>query len=130
MPGWLGWMLGYAVAIWGSDAVNALLEPWLNNASQRVQDVAAAIRVLIPLALALAIGFWLRVWWWVVAPMVVLALPMLAFSLAGYQKRTAAQRRQAYAGVTIGLGVTLLNAGAAAFAAAVGVMLGRVWPGG
>ena len=33
MPGWLGWTIGYAVVIWGIDAANALLEPWLNDAS-------------------------------------------------------------------------------------------------
>jgi len=60
MLGWLGWTIGYAVIIWGIDATYAVLEPRLNNANHRAQDVAAGVRFVIPLGLAFLIGLRLR----------------------------------------------------------------------
>jgi hypothetical protein len=54
---WLGWTIVYAVVIWGIDAAYSLLEPWLNNTNRRAQNIAAAVRFLIPVGLALLIGF-------------------------------------------------------------------------
>jgi hypothetical protein len=56
MLGWLGWTIVYAVVIWGIDAAYDLLEPRLNNAYRRSQDLAAWVRFLIPLGLAFLIG--------------------------------------------------------------------------
>jgi hypothetical protein len=61
MLGWLGWTIVYAVVIWGIDAAYGLLEPWLNNAYRRSQDLAAWVRFLIPLGLAFLIGLQLPV---------------------------------------------------------------------
>jgi hypothetical protein len=61
MLGWLGWTIVYAVVIWGIDAAYGLLEPWLNNTNRRAQDIAAAVRFVIPVGLALLIGLRLPV---------------------------------------------------------------------
>jgi hypothetical protein len=61
MLGWLGWTIVYAVVIWGIDSAYGLLELWLNNATRRAQEIAAAGRFLIPLGFAFLIGLQLPV---------------------------------------------------------------------
>ena len=130
MLGWLGWTIGYAVAIWGIHTAYALLEPWLNNANHRAQDVAAGLRFVIPLGLAFLIGFRLRTWWWVVSPFLVIVVTMLAFSVVDYLRRPPAQRQQAAVGLIVAIGATVLDAGTATLAAVGGVVAGRWWHGG
>ena len=130
MPGWLGWTVGYALVVWGVDALLALLEPWLKKAPRRAQDIAEGVRVLIPVGLAFLIGFWLRSWWWVLSPFVATLVTMLTFSLVDYLRLPQAKRQQAAAGLIIGIGVTTFEAGLAALGALAGVAIGRWWPGG
>jgi hypothetical protein len=128
--GWLGWTIGYAVAIWGIDAAFALLERRRNNANRRVQEVAAWLRFVLPPGLALLIGFWLRTWWWVLRPFLVMAVTMLAFSVVDYLRRPPTQRQQAAVGLIVAIGATALDAGVATLAAIGGVVAGRWWHGG
>jgi lipopolysaccharide export LptBFGC system permease protein LptF len=108
----------------------ALLEPWLNNADRRAQDVAAGARLVIPLGLAFLIGFWLRTWWWTLSPFLVIVVTMLAFSVADYLRRSPSQRQQVAAGLIVAIAATELDAGAATLAAIVGLVVGRWWHGG
>ena len=130
MVGWLGWTVGYAVVIWGIDTAYGLLGPWLSNANQRAQEVAAGIRFLIPLGLAFLIGLQLRAWWWALSPFLVMVLTMLAFSIVDYLRRPASERQQATAGLILAIGATVLNAAVATLAAIAGVVIGRWWYGG
>jgi len=127
---WLGWTIGYAVVIWGVNAVYALLEPWLNHANQRTQDVAAGVRFVIPLGVAFLIGLWLRVWWWALSPFLVIVVTTLAFSVVDYLRRPASERQQAAAGLILAIGATVVDAAEATLAAIAGVVLGRWWHGG
>jgi lipopolysaccharide export LptBFGC system permease protein LptF len=108
----------------------ALLEPWLNNADRRAQDVAAGARLVIPLGLAFLIGFWLRTWWWTLSPFLVIVVTMLAFSVVDYLRRSPSQRQQVAAGLIVAIAATELDAGAATLAAIVGLVVGRWWHGG
>jgi lipopolysaccharide export LptBFGC system permease protein LptF len=130
MLGWLGWTIGYAVVIWGIDVAYALLEPWLNNANRRAQDVAAGARFVIPLGVAFLIGLQLRTWWWVLSPFLVIIVMMLTFSVVDYLRRSPSQRQQMGAGLIVAIAATVMNAGAATLAAIVGVVVGRWWHGG
>ena len=67
MPAWLGWTVGYALAVWVIDTAHSLAGSWLNQASQRVQELAAVARFLIPLLVAFLIGVRLRAWWWILS---------------------------------------------------------------
>jgi hypothetical protein len=129
MLSWLGWTIGYAVAIWGIDATYAVLEPRLNNANRRAQGVAAGVRFVIPLGLAFLIGLWLRTWW-VLTPLLVMVVAMLAFSAVDYLRRAPPERQQAAAGLIVAIGATLIDAGGAALTAIAGVVVGRWWHGG
>jgi hypothetical protein len=130
MLGWFGWTIGYAVVIWGIDAAYALLEPWLHNADHRAQDIAGGVRFVIPLGLALLIGFWLRTWWWALSPFLVIVVTMLAFSVVDYLRRSPSERQQVAAGLIVAFAATVLDAGAATLAAIVGLVAGRWWHGG
>ena len=130
MLGWIGWTIGYAVAIWGINVAFALLEPRLNTANRRVQEVAAGIRFVIPLGLAFLIGLRLRTWWWVLSPFLVIVVTMLAFSVVDYLRRPRSQRQQAALGLIVAIGATVLDAGVATLAAIGGVLFGRWWHGG
>jgi hypothetical protein len=130
MLGWLGWTIGYAVAIWGINTAFALLERRLNNANRRAQEVAAWLRFVLPLGLAFLIGFWLRSWWWVLSPVLVILVTMLAFSVVDYLRRPPSQRQQAAVGLIVAIGATVLDAGVATLAAMGGVVVGRWWHGG
>ncbi len=130
MLGWLGWTIGYAVAIWGTNAAFALLESRLNNANRRAQEIAAWLRFVIPLGLAFLIGFWLRTWWWVVSPFLVIVVTMLAFSVVDYLRRPPSQRQQAAVGLMVAIGATVLDGGVTTLAAIAGVLTGHWWHGG
>ena len=130
MVGWLGWTVGYAVVIWGIYTAYGLLGPWLSNANQRTQEVAAGVRFLIPLGLAFLIGLRLRAWWWVLCPFLVIVVTMLAFSVVDYLRRPPSQRQQAAVGLIVAIGATVLDAGVATLAAIGGVVAGRWWHGG
>jgi hypothetical protein len=130
MLGWLDWMIGYAVVIWGIDAAHALLEPRLNNANRRAQDVAAGVRFVIPLGLAFLIGFRLRAWWWVLSPFLVIVVAKLAFSVVDYLRRAPPERQQAAAGLIVAIGATVFDACVATLASIAGVVVGRWWHGG
>ena len=130
MLGWLGWTIGYAVAIWGTHAAFALVEQRLNNANRPAQEIAAWLRFVIPLGLAFLIGFWLRSWWWVLSPVLVILVTMLAFSVVDYLRRPPSQRQQAAVGLIVAIGATVLDAGVATLAAMGGVVVGRWWHGG
>lgn len=130
MPGWLGWTVGYAIAIWGFDTAYALLEPWLNRANPRAQEVAAGVRFVIPLGLAFFVGFRLRAWWWALSPLLVIAVTMLAFSIVDYRRRSPSQRQQVAAGLILAIGATVIEAALATLAAVAGVAIGRWWQGG
>ena len=130
MLGWLGWTIGYAVVIWGIDAAYAVLEPRLNNANRRAQGVTAGVRFVIPLELAFLIGLWLRTWWWVLTPLLVIVVAMLAFSAVDYLRRAPPERQQAAVGLTVAIGATLIDAVGATLAAIAGVVVGRWWHGG
>jgi hypothetical protein len=130
MLGWVGWTIGYAVVIWGLDAAYALLEPRLNNAGRRAQDVAAGLRFVIPLGLAFLIGLRLRTWWWALIPFLVIMVMMLAFSTVDYLRRPTSERQQAAAGLILAIGATAIDAAGATLAAIGGVALGRWWHGG
>jgi hypothetical protein len=130
MPAWISWTLGYAVAIWGVNTVFSLLEPQLNQANPRMQEIAAGTRFLIPLVLAFLIGFRLRVWWWMLGPFLVFTVPMLTFVIAAYLKRSPADRRQAFGGVIFGIGAMVIDAMAVTLSAFTGVGIGRWWPNG
>ena len=130
MLGWLGWTISYAVAIWGFNAALALLERRPNNANRGAQEVAAWLRFVLPPGLALLIGFWLRTWWWVLSPFLVIVVTMLAFSVVDYLRRPPSQRQQAAVGLIVAVGATVLDAGVATLAAAGGVVAGRWWHGG
>ena len=56
MLGWLGWTVVYAVVIWAINAVYGLLEPRLSDANRRAQAVAAMVRCVIPLGVALSVS--------------------------------------------------------------------------
>jgi len=127
--GWLGWTIGYAVAIWGIDTAYGLLERWLNEANQRAQEAAALVRFLIPLGLAFLIGLRLRLWWWVLSPFLVIVVTMLAFSIVDYRRRSSTERQQAGAGWILAIGATVLDAAVATIAAVAGVVIGRWWHG-
>jgi len=129
MLGWLGWTIGYAVVIWGIDAAYAVLEPRLNNANRRAQDVIAGVRFVIPLGLAFLIGLRLRAWWWVLCPFLVIVVAMLAFSVVDYLRRSPPERQQAAAGLTVAIGATLIDAVGATLAAIAGVVVGNWWHG-
>jgi hypothetical protein len=128
--GWLGWTLVYAVVIWGIDTVYALLEPRLEDANERAQEVAAGLRFLIPLGLAFLIGLRLRAWGWVLSPFLVIVVTMLAFSIVDYLRRPASERQQAAVGLILAIGATVIDAAAATLAAVAGVAIGRWWHGG
>jgi hypothetical protein len=130
MLGWFGWTIVYAVVIWGIDAAYGLLEPWLNNATQRAQESAAAVRFLIPLGLAFLIGVRLRAWWWALSPFLVIVVTMLAFSIVDYLRRPTPERQQAAVGLILAIGATVIDAAAATLAAVAGVVLGRWWHSG
>ena len=130
IPGWLGWTIGSAVVIWGTDTAYGLLEPRLNNATPRAQDIAAAIRFLIPLGAAFLIGFQLRTWWWALSPFLVTVVTMLAFSIVDYLRRPKPERQQAAAGLILAIGATAIDAAASTLAAIAGVVIGRWWHGG
>ena len=130
MLGWLGWTIGYAVAIWGINAAYALLEPWLIHANRQAQEIAAGLRFVIPLGLAFLIGFWLRTWWWLLSPFLVIVVTMLAFSVVDYLRRPPSERQQMAVGLLVAIGATVLDAGAATLAAIAGVVVGRWWHGG
>src|SRR5688500_3606679 len=110
MPGWLGWTIGYAVVIWGSDAVYALLGPWLKRANPRAQNVAAGVRFVIPLGLAFFVGLRLCAWWWVLGPFLVIAVTMLAFATVDYLRRSPSQRQQVAAGLILATLATVIEA--------------------
>ncbi|MCC2629529.1 MAG: hypothetical protein K0S14_3179 [Thermomicrobiales bacterium] len=128
--GWLGWTLVYAVVIWGIDTAYALLEPRLRDANERAQEVAAAVRFLIPLGLAFLIGLQLRAWGWVLSPFLVIVVTMLAFSIVDYLRRPTSERQQAAMGLIFAIGATVIDAAAATLAAVAGVAIGRWWHGG
>ena len=130
MPVWLGWTVGYALAVWGIDTTHSLAQPWLKQANRRVQEVAEGVRFLIPLVLAFLIGFRLRTWWWVLSPFVATVLPLFTFAIADYSKRPQAERRQVTTGWIFGIAATAFEGAMAAFAAFAGVVIGRWWPGG
>ena len=130
MLGWLGWTIVYAVAIWGIDAVYALLERWLNVANRRAQGVAAGVRFLLPLGVAFLIGLRLRAWWWALSPLLVIVVTMLAFATVDYLRRPSSERQQAGAGWILAIGATVLDAAMATLAAVAGVAIGRWWHGG
>jgi hypothetical protein len=130
IPGWLGWTVGYAVVIWGSDATYALLAPSLSGANRRAQDVAAGVRFVIPLGLAFIVGFQVRAWWWVLSPILVIVVTMLAFAIVDYLRRPPSQRQQVAAGLILAIGATVIEAALATLAAIAGVAIGRWWQGG
>ena len=130
MLGWLGWTIGYAIVIWGVDAAYALLERWLKNANRQARDVAAGLRFVTPLGAAFLIGFWLRTWWWVVSPFLVIVVTMLAFSVVDYLRRPSSQRQQAGAALVVAIIATVIDAVGATLAAIAGVAGGRWWHGG
>jgi hypothetical protein len=130
MLGWLGWTIGYAVVIWGIEAAYAVLEPRLYNGNRCAQDVAAGVRFVIPLGLAFLIGLWLRAWWWVLSPFLVIVVAMLAFSVVDYLRRAPTERQQAAAGLIVAIGATLIDAVGATLAAIAGVVVGNWWHGG
>ena len=130
MLGWLGWTIGYAVVIWGLDAVYDLLGPRLNDANRRVQEVTAGARFLIPLGIAFVIGFRLRAWWWALNPFLVIVVAMLTFSVVDYLRRPAPERQQAAAGLILAIAATTLDAAAETLAAVAGVVISRWWHGG
>ena len=130
MLGWLGWTIGYAIVIWGVDAAYALLERWLKNANRQARDVAAGLRFVILLGAAFLIGFWLRTWWWVISPFLVIVVTMLAFSIVDYLRRPASERQQAAVGLILAIGATVIDAVGATLAAIAGVAGGRWWHGG
>ena len=130
MVGWLGWTVGYAVVIWGIDTAYGLLGPWLSNANQRTQEVAAGVRFLIPLGLAFLIGLQLRAWWWALSPFLVSVVTMLAFATVDYLRRPSSGRQQAGAGWILAIGETVIDAAMATLAAVAGVAIGRWWHGG
>jgi hypothetical protein len=130
MLGWLGWTVVYAVVIWGIDAAYGLLERWLNNATRRAQEVAAAVRFLIPLGLAFLIGLRLRAWWWALSPFLAIIVTMLAFSVASYLREPPPKRQQAAGGLILAIGATVIDAAMASLAAIAGVVIGRWWHGG
>ena len=127
--GWLGWTLVYAAGIWGIDAIYGLLGPRLNTTSRRAQEIAAALRFLIPLGLAFLIGFQLRAWWWAVSPFLVMVVTMLAFSVVDYLRRSPAERQQVAAALILAIGATVLEAALAILAAITGIVVGRWWQG-
>ena len=128
--GWLGWTIGYAVVVWGLDAVYGLLGPRLNDANRRVQEVTAGARFLIPLGIAFVIGFRLRAWWWALSPFLVIVVAMLAFSVVDYLRRPASERQQVAAGLILAIAATTLDAAAETLAAVAGVVISRWWHGG
>ena len=130
MQGWLGWTIGYAVVIWGIDAIYGLLGSWLNNANHRGQDVAAGLRFVIRLGVAFLIGLRLRTWWWALSPFLVIAATMLAFSGVDYLRRPPSQRQQVATGWIVAIGATVVDAGVATVAAVAGVVIGRWWHSG
>ena len=130
MLGWLGWTIGYAIVIWGVDAVYGLLEPRLNSANHRAQGVVAGIRFVIPVGAAFLIGLWQRTWWWVVSPFLVIIVTMLAFSVVDYLRRPSAERQQAGVGWILAIGATVVDAAMTTLAAIAGVAIGRWWHGG
>src|SRR5215208_637219 len=115
MLSWLGWTIGYAVAIWGINAAYALLEPWLNHATRRAQNVVAGLRFVTPPGLAFLIGVWLRTWW-LLSPFLVIVVTMLAFSVVDYLRRPSSQRQQMAMGLMVAIGATVLDAGVATLA--------------
>ena len=129
MPGWLGWTVLYAAAIWGIDVVYGLLGPWLNATSRRVQEVAAAVRFFVPLGLAFLIGLQVRAWWWALSPFLVMVVTMLAFSVVDYLRRPPAERQQVAAALILATGATVLEAALAVLAAIAGLVTGRWWQG-
>jgi lipopolysaccharide export LptBFGC system permease protein LptF len=130
MPGWLGWTIVYAVVIWGIDAVQGLLEPWLKGANGRAQEIAASLRFVIPLGLAFLIGLKLRTWWWALSPFLVVVVTMLAFSVVYYLRKPPSQRQQVGTGLIFAIGATVIDAALATLAAIAGVAIGRWWHGG
>ena len=129
MPAWLGWTVGYALAVWVIDTAHSLAGSWLNQAGQRVQELGAVARFLIPLLIAFLIGIRLRAWWWVLGPFVAVTVPTLTVVIAAYLKRSPTDRRQAFGGVIFGIWAIVIDAAAAAFAAFAGVVVGRWGPG-
>ena len=130
MLGWLGWTIGYAVVIWGLDALYGLLEPRLNDANRHAQEVAAGVRFLIPLGFAFVIGLRLRAWWWALSPFLVIVVTMLAFSIVDYLRRPASERQQVAPALILAICATVIDAAAATLAAIAGVAIGRWWHGG
>ena len=130
MLGWLGWTIVYAVVIWSVDTVYGLLGPWLRDANERAQEVAAGLRFVIPLGLAFLIGLQLRAWGWVLSPFLVIVVTMLAFSIVDYLRRPTPERQQAGAGLILAIGATVIDAAVATLAAVAGVAIGRWWHGG
>jgi hypothetical protein len=130
MLGWLGWTIGYAIVIWGANAAYGLLEQWLNSANRHGQEVVAGLRFVTPLGAAFLIGLWLRTWWWVVSPFLVLVVTMLAFSVVDYLRRPSSQRQQATAALIVAIIATVIDAAGATLAAIGGVAVGHWWHGG
>ena len=129
MPVWIGWIAGYTLAVWAINTTFSLVGPWLNQTSQRAQELAAGAKFLVPLVLAFLIGFRLRQWWWVLGPFLAVTVPTLTFVIADYLKRPSVERRQAFGGVIFGIGAIVIDAAVATFAAFAGVLVGHWWPG-
>jgi lipopolysaccharide export LptBFGC system permease protein LptF len=77
-----------------------------------------------------SIGFWLRTWWWLLSPFLVIVVTMLAFSVVDYLRRPPSQRQQMAVGLIVAIGATVLVADVATLAAVAGVVVGRWWHGG
>jgi hypothetical protein len=130
MLNWLGWLVVYAVVIWGIDAAYGMVGPRLNDANRRAQEIAAMVRFVVPLGVAFLIGFRLRAWWWALSPFLVIVVTMLAFSIVDYRRRPPSERQQVAAALILAIGATVLDAAVATIAAVAGVVIGRWWHGG
>jgi hypothetical protein len=124
---WFGWTFGYALAVWGLDVFQSLLEPRRND--ERQANVARWGRFLVALGLAFAIGFWVRSWWWIAGPFVATVLPVLIYPVFDYLKNPRPLRQQAGTGLILAIFTTLVGGGVAALAACAGVVCGRWWEG-
>ena len=120
---WLGWTIGYAVVVWGLDVILILLEPRLSDTKQ--ENLAQWVRFLLPLALAFAIGFRLRSWWWIAGALIATVLPVLVYPILDILQKPALERQQAGTGLILAIFATLIGGGVAAVAAVVEVACGR-----
>ncbi|MDQ3227708.1 MAG: hypothetical protein M3Q50_13890 [Chloroflexota bacterium] len=130
MPWWtsewtrgIGWVLFYALAVWGTSTTLSLLEP--RTATQKRKDFASWAMVLIPVAVAFLIGVRLRSWWWVGGPPITTILMSLTYPAFAYLTSPRRGRQEANVGLSWAITLTLLDAVVVLLAAAAGVVCGK-----